>query len=152
MRKYVGALIVLAGITAGCSHHSQPRLASRPPSYAPPSATVIPAQPDVALWHLRAGLNVAALTCRGRGRVPVQGPYGQLLVRHRSLLAAAYNAEQRRQGAQFDRSETRLYNRWSNQRHPEQFCRDAASVARRAAAMDSPTLAANAGNLLGELR
>jgi hypothetical protein len=151
MRNYIGALIVLAGFTAGCSHHSQARLASRPASYAPPRAASFPAQPDASLWHLRAGLNVAALTCRGRGRVPVQSVYGQLLVRHRTLLAAAYSAEKRRQGAQFDRSETRLYNRWSNQHHPEQFCRAAASVARRAAAMDSPTLAANADNLLGEI-
>ena len=152
MRNYLGALIVLAGFTAGCSHNPQPRLASRPASYAPPRTAAFPQQPDAALWHLRAGLNVAALTCRGRGRVPVQSVYGQLLVRHRTLLAAAYSAEQHRQGTQFDRSETRLYNRWSNQRHPEQFCRDAASVARRAVAMDSATLTANAGNLLGDLR
>ncbi len=152
MRNYLGALIVLAGFTAGCSHQAQPRLASRPAPIAPPRVTVIPAQPDTAVWHLRAGLNVAALTCKGRGRVPVRGVYAQLLVRHRTLLAAAYSAEQHRQGGNFDRSETRLYNRFSNQRHPEQFCRDAASVARRAAAMDSPTLAANAGSLLGDLR
>ena len=152
MRKYLGALIVLAGFTAGCSHHLQPRMASRQAASAPPRVAISPAQPGAAVWNLRAGLNVAALTCKGRGRVPVRGAYGQVLVRHRTLLAAAYSAEQHRQGSQFDRSETRLYNRWSNQRHPEQFCRDAASVARRAAAMDSPTFAANAGNLLGELR
>jgi len=152
MRNFLGALILLAGFTAGCSHPSQPRLASRPATNAPPRLAAIPTEPGAAVWHLRAGLNVAALTCKGRGRVPVQGIYGQLLVRHRALLAAAYSAEQHRQGTQFDQAETRLYNRWSNQRHPEQFCRDAASVARRAVAMDSPTLAASAGNLLGDLR
>lgn len=152
MRNHIGALFVLARFTASCSHPSQPRLASRPATYAPPRLVAIPAEPGAAVWHLRAGLNVAALTCRGRGRVPVQSVYGQLLVRHRTLLAAAYSAEQHRQGAQFDRSETRLYNRWSNQRYPEQFCRDAANVARRVVAMDSLTLAANAGNLLGDLR
>lgn len=153
MRKKIAALIVLAGLAAGCSHQPQPRLASSSrPLPAAKVASGIPAQPAAAVWHLRAGLNVAALSCKGRGRVPVRGPYGQVLSRHRALLAAAYNAEQRRQGGNFDRSETRLYNRFSNQRYPEQFCRDAASVARRAAAMDSPTLALNAGNLLGELR
>jgi hypothetical protein len=152
MRKSIGALIVLAGFTAGCSHHPQPQMVSRPAPHALPVAAAIPAEPTTAVWHLRAGLNVAALTCRGRGRVPVQAVYSQLLVSHRTLLAAAYSAERQRQGTQFDRTETRLYNRFSFQRNPEKFCRDAASVARRAAAMDSPTLAANAGNLLGELR
>jgi len=152
MRKYAGALIVLAVLAAGCSHHPQARLASRPTIHALTPVAVMPAEPPTSVWHLRAGLNVAALTCRGRGRVPVKGAYGQVLVRHRALLEAAYSAEQHRQGGQFDRSETRLYNRFSNQPHPEQFCRTAASVARRAAAMDSPTLAANAGSLLGELR
>lgn len=153
MRNKIAALIVLAGLTAGCSHQPQPRLAS---SLRPlPAAKVgagIPAQPSAAVWHLRAGLNVAALSCKGRGRVPVRGPYGQVLYRHRALLAAAYSAEQHRQGGNFDRSETRLYNRFANQRNPEQFCRDAANVARRAAAMDSPSLALNAASLLGELR
>lgn len=153
MRKEIAALIVLAGLVLGCSHQPKPRLArSARPQPAAKVAAGIPAQPSAAVWHLRAGLNVAALSCKGRGRVPVRGPYGQVLSRHRALLAAAYSAEQRRQGGNFDRSETRLYNRFSYQRHPEQFCHDAASVARRAAAMDSPTLALNAGSLLSELR
>lgn len=151
------AVAALVAALAGCSHTSTPRMAStarpaeRPLARSAPTLA-IPQQPGAAVWHLRAGLNVAALSCKGSGRVPVRGAYGQVLTRHKALLAAAYTAEQRRQGGSFDRSETRLYNRWSNQKHPEQFCRDAASVARRAAAMDSPTLAANAGNLLGELR
>ena len=153
MRIGSAALIMLAVIAAGCSHHSQPKLATPTRAAAAPRpASAIPAQPVAAVWHLRAGLNVAALSCTGRGRVPVRAPYGQVLSRHRTLLAAAYSAEQRRQGSTFDRFQTRLYNRFSNQRHPAQFCREAASIARRAAAMDSPTLALNAGSLLGELR
>ena len=149
MQKYVAVLAALAVFTAGCSHRAQPRLAASKPLAVPLAAI---AEPGAAVWNLRAGLNVAALACKGRGRVSVRGHYGRLLTRHRTLLASAYSAEQHRQGARFDRSQTRLYNRFSNQPNPVQFCRDAASVARRAVAMDSPTLAVNARGLLGELR
>ena len=98
-----------------------------------------------------AGLNVAALLCKGRGRVSVAPGYARLLGRHRGLLAAAYAAEQRRQASGFDRHETRIYNRFANQRDPASFCRAAAGVAKRAAAMDSPTLARSARGLLGQL-
>ena len=153
MRSSVAALFILTVLAAGCSQHVQPRLvSSRPPAAAPSSASAIPGRPAAAVWNLRAGLNVAALSCKGRGRVPVRGPFGQVLSRQRALLAAAYSAEQHRQGGNFDRFQTRLYNRFSNQRQPAQFCRDAASVTRRATAMDSPTLALNAGSLLRELR
>ena len=136
MQKCVAAIAALAVFTAGCSHNTQPRLASNKPLAAPRAAV---AEPRAEIWHLRAGLNVAALACKGRGRIPVRGDYGRLLTRHRTLLAAAYSAEQRRQGTRFDRSETRLYNRFSNQHDLVQFCREAASVAHRAASMDSPT-------------
>ncbi|NCU12008.1 MAG: hypothetical protein GXC70_07610 [Sphingomonadaceae bacterium] len=104
-----------------------------------------------AVWHLRAGLNVAALTCKGRGRTPVAGHYARILTRHKGLLANAYANEQRRLGKGFDRQQTRLYNRFSNQKDPAKFCGRAASVARQAAAMDSPTLAVNARRLLADL-
>lgn len=104
-----------------------------------------------AVWHLRAGLNVAALNCRGRGRTPLAGHYSRVLARHKGLLATAHAAEQRRHGAGFDRHQTRLYNRFSNQKDPARFCLRAASVAKRAAAMDSPRLAANARSLVAEL-
>ncbi|MFM5917313.1 MAG: hypothetical protein ACKOOL_07255 [Novosphingobium sp.] len=150
----LAAAAALAVCLAGCSHnnHLNQTSAAARPAPRPQALGAIPARPAASVWHLRAGLNVAALTCKGRGRVSVRGPYGEVLSRHRALLAAAYSAEQQRQGNGFDHAETRLYNRFSNQRDPARFCRDAASVARRAAAMDSVTLAANAGNLLGELR
>lgn len=116
-----------------------------------PVQPVQPVQAGEAVWHLRAGLNVAALTCRGRGRAPVAADYGRVLGRHRALLAAAYAAERQRYGAGFDRHETRTYNRFSNQRSPERFCSHAASVANRAAGLGSPELSRQAGALLGDL-
>jgi hypothetical protein len=67
------------------------------------------------------------------------------------LLAKAYAAEQRRHGKALDRHQTQLYNRFANQRDPARFCASSASVAKRAAAMDSPALASNARGLLREI-
>lgn len=130
------------------------RTASAKPVPAPaPAPAPRPAAVEAseAVWHLRAGLNVAALSCRGKGRTPVAGHYSRLLTRHKALLAQAYAGEQRRYGKGLDRHQTQLYNRFSNQRSPERFCTAAASVAKRAVALDSPGLAANARSLLGEI-
>jgi hypothetical protein len=151
--------LALVVSVAGCSSPTQPppqqaryslppRHASLPPIPQAPSAL---ADPGEAVWHLRAGLNVAALSCKGRGRTPVSGLYSRFLGRHKALLSGAYAAEQRRYGKALDRHQTQLYNRFANQRSPAQFCAASASVAKRAAAMDSPALAANARRLLNEI-
>jgi hypothetical protein len=151
--------LALVVVVCGCSGPAQPppqqARYSLPPRHAslPPVPQAAPAlaDPGEAVWHLRAGLNVAALSCKGRGRTPVSGHYTRFLGRHKSLLSGAYAAEQRRHGKGLDRHQTQLYNRFANQRNPAQFCAASASVAKRAAAMDSPTLAANARHLLGEI-
>ena len=145
MFKLVTAVAAFA-VLAACSH-GQPQTAKSRPLAAPPAS----ADPNEAVWHLRAGLNVAALLCKGRGRVAVAPGYARLLDRHRGLLAAAYSAEQRRHGSGFDRHQTRLYNRFANPRDPARFCRSAAGVASRSAAMSSPDLSRRASALLGEL-
>jgi hypothetical protein len=121
------------------------------PAPAPAALPVaIPGSNHAALWRLRAGLNVAALTCRTR--TPVAPAYGRMLSRHRTLLADAYRAEQRRLGISgLDREQTRTYNRFSNQRSPAQFCRSAADIAKQAAAMPSANLAPVARSLAGRL-
>ena len=152
----IGLLAVLVGC-AGEQHRQVNGGYSLPPRTAPPPPPVQAARPAFqgdegeAVWHLRAGLNVAALSCRGRGRTPVAAQYALVLTRHKGLLAEAYGAEQRRYGKGLDRHQTQLYNRFSNQRNPEQFCSAAAMVAREANAMDSPGLARNARNLLGRI-
>jgi hypothetical protein len=108
-------------------------------------------EPGEAVWHLRAGLNVAALSCRGGGRDKVAGAYSRLLTRHRTLLAAAYASEQRRYGGGLDRHLTQIYNRFALPRSPAEFCSTAADVASRAVAMDSAALSEQARQLLGEL-
>ncbi len=110
------------------------------------------ARPPEALWHLRAGLNVAALSCRGRGRKPVSGAYNRLLSHHRALLDRAYRDELTRHGKDgYDSHATRIYNRFANQRSPGKFCAAAAEAAREASSMRSLELAAAAPNLLSRL-
>ncbi|HCF24076.1 MULTISPECIES: hypothetical protein [unclassified Novosphingobium] len=152
----IGLLAALAGC-AGEPHRQVNGGYSLPPratSAPPPTQAMRPApqvEPSEAVWHLRAGLNVAALSCRGSGRTPVAAHYARLLSHHKALLAQAYSNEQRRYGKGLDRHQTQLYNRFSNQRNPAKFCSTAASVAREAGAMDSPSLARNASGLLGRI-
>jgi hypothetical protein len=154
----------IALFLTGCAASKPATVAKAPPQ---PAAQVqaparTPAQPQrarshavtdpgEAVWHLRAGLNVAALSCRGRGKASVSGPYSQLLSRHRALLAAAYAGEQRRYGKGLDKHLTKIYNEFAYQPAQGQFCSDAAAVALEANRMDSPTLSSQARRLLGRL-
>ena len=166
-------LLIAAALLTGCAggRHSQRVVHRLPPPYAPPPyrPTAAPAKPvrpvptayapayagaasNEALLRLRAGLNVAALSCRGGGMPAVTPGYGRLLSRHRTLLASAYQAERQRLGsAGLDRQQARLYNRFAQQRSPQQFCRAAADVASRASSMDSANLRPAAPRLVSEL-
>lgn len=165
MRHYFRAAMtaaVLSTLTmtlSGCglfhkrvaSNRPAPVVAARPgiaPAFQPARG-----EPSEIVWNLRAGLNVAALSCRGRDRRPVAGDYARLLSHHRELLAIAYRQEQARQGvAAFDRQQTRLYNGFANQASPIYFCQAAESIAQRANALQSAALVTAAPRLLGELR
>jgi hypothetical protein len=72
------------------------------------------------LWHLRAGLNVAALACPGVQGATITASYNALLRQEKAALAAAeasYAAEYRQGGGdwrdRYDDSMTRLYNFFS---------------------------------------
>lgn len=84
-----------------------PRLADG--SYVTPNRSVSAAG---AVWHLRAGLNVAALSCRGPEEAALIAGYNALLQRQRSGFDAAYKTLTREHGnaASFDAAMTRLYN------------------------------------------
>lgn len=151
MRQITIAAALAVLLLSGCGQTPPPRRAAPPPTMPTQPRTTVTTAQDEALWHLRVGLNVAALTCGRGGRASVAPAYARMLSRHRALLATAYAAEERRYGSGFDRHQTQLYNRFSNQRSPERFCRSAAMVATRAAGMDSATLAGNARGLLAQL-
>jgi hypothetical protein len=138
-------LVAFTFLLSACASNDKPRGASHLPRPSGSGRTVTPAvsgRTSASVWKLRAGLNVAALSCRGRGKAHVAGEYRKLLSRHRALLALAYKAEERRLGRSgLDRQQTRIYNRFSNQRSPQRFCQAASDLAKRANRMDSSSLA-----------
>lgn len=116
MRHLCLAAAALTVAVSGCGGPSRvveaPRSLSRPAVVAvpvPPRSPAMTMSDGENLWHLRAGLNVAALVCRGRGRPAVAPGYARVLIRHRALLSSAYAAEQGRHGSGTDRHLTRLY-------------------------------------------
>ncbi|MEZ5680580.1 MAG: hypothetical protein R3E14_04710 [Erythrobacter sp.] len=104
------------------------------------------------MWRLRSGLNVAALSCRGRGVADVAGQYARLLNRHSTLLDQTYRQEVARHGVKgLDRQQTKVYNSFAMQRSPQKFCGVAAEVARQANAMSSVELSPASPGLVARL-
>lgn len=153
--------VALAMTLGACAQNSAPVAAVSKPLPAPVVAKPAP-QPkplvvrykaeDATVWRLRSGLNVAALTCKGKGRVDVTAAYREMLNRHRALLKTAYNSEVKKYGASaFDRQQTRVYNGFSQQQSPEDFCKAAAQVASEANELDSTKLYPAAPVLVAKL-
>ena len=104
-----------------------------------------------AVWHLRAGLNVAALSCGGEQGAAIRAGYNRWLTGAKRPLAAAqarYAAEYGAAAAgrdAYDDAMTRLYNFFSQTPVRPAFCAAAASAVDQVAASDAaalPTLAA----------
>lgn len=94
-----------------------------------------------AVWHLRAGLNVAALSCGGEEGAAIRAGYNGWLTRQAVALrrvAATYAAEYG--GSSFDDAMTRLYNFWSQTPVRPAFCAAAARVVADVAASDPATV------------
>lgn len=151
--------ILLAGCGSTASYHlPQTTAAPRP---APKVASQVPASPSVrpavrgpvngtlTLWHVRAGLNVAALSCRSTAGI--ERDYRKLLTRHKDVLKSSYAEAQRRTRGNFDTAQTKLYNRFASRFMDKRSCQAAAEVARETGAMDSATLVAVAPSLLSRI-
>ncbi|MBB4154688.1 hypothetical protein GGQ80_002604 [Sphingomonas jinjuensis] len=147
------ALVALIGALAGCGHKREAPPIAPPPAPAPavmplPPAGSAPGQslPDAeaatinsgigaeeALWHLRAGLNVAALAC---GDAAVVTQYNGWLVENRVALKQAYAAENAAHPGkgELDRHMTQLYNFFAQPPAQRRFCAAASGVAGRVSA------------------
>ncbi|MES2754844.1 MAG: hypothetical protein V4659_09285 [Pseudomonadota bacterium] len=99
-------------------------------STAPAAAQTAPLSAAATLWHLRAGLNVAALACRGDGEAAIVAGYNRLLADHRDELSAAYSAVTREFGnpAAYDEAMTRLYNLFAQPGAQTALCDNALTV------------------------
>lgn len=154
--------LLLAGVAvmSGCASHRLQSVATVTPppvaitATAPPAGSYpgmpIPARladgsyatPNRALsaaatvWHFRAGLNVAALACRGPGDALVAARYNAILTRQSSVLrdSEARLADEYRSGggtawrARYDHAMTVLYNFFSQGFAHDTFCASATQI------------------------
>jgi len=112
-----------------------------------------------AVWHLRSGLNVAALACPAEQGASITAGYNALLATHRAELKAAearYSAEYRSTGDagwqdRYDDAMTRLYNFFSQTPARAAFCAAAVEVTATTAAVPVGGLGAVATAELGRL-
>ena len=146
-----------------------PACASRAPSVAllpplRPVAVIAPTpinaalSPAAALWHLRAGLNVAALSCRGAGEAALVAHYNAMLAAHKTALAAAeaaYQAQYRTDGGdwrdRYDDDQTRLYNFFGQAHGRAALCAAADETFAGLAAIDDANLMTVASDHLAAL-
>jgi len=161
------AAAVLAALLASCAPAPERVVEVPPPPPQTPTAPVYDRMPvaainqsissEEAIWHLRAGMNVAALNCGTGGHKAVDAGYNQMIALHKDMLGNAYEAEAQRFGKDrtgiraMDRHQTGLYNFFANIRSLGQFCRIADAIATRANAMSSTELALAARHFLAEL-
>lgn len=115
--------------------------------------------PGETLWHVRAALNVASLSCTGPERSAIIANYNTILKHHREMLAQAYAAEQAayrtRYGANWQRMNdthlTRLYNFFAGPMAQNQFCRVAFAISGEVRDMAPTRLEAFAPGALARL-
>lgn len=164
--KRLATLLAVATLAlAGCAQKGKPPMpppvAERPPPLRPPGphgdgglrALNWNLSADEAAWHLRAALNVAALSCDRSGKLGIAASYNQLLARQRVPLAAAYRSE----GARFagagalDAHMTRLYNLFAQPPAQARFCIAASQIAAEAPFVPPNRFAAYASGALERL-
>lgn len=111
------------------------------------------------LWHLRSGLNVAALICRNMSMSnSIVSDYNRMLTKHMLLLRGAAQAEVdqfKDQGGQwqdhYDSHMTKVYNLYSLTQQRSQFCVEAKHLVHEAAGLESPQFAHMATRMLQQL-
>ena len=141
MRRFHFLAAAGALMLAACTTKAPPPPPARP---APPQA-LSPIHQNLApyetLWHVRAGLNVAALSCAGKVGPGIVKDYNAFLKAKQALLAEAYNqlsADYRAKGGNWQRAldadMTKLYNHFASPTAQAAFCDAAAAEVKRAIA------------------
>jgi len=151
------ALLVLLLLAACSSNAPAPPPtagAQRPPAEQPVGLSAIHQglSPDQTLWHLRSGLNVAALGCQTRSGPEIVKDYNRFLTLHRasllkahSVTLARYREEHGKAGQQLlDKHMTRLYNHFAWPPAQARFCPIAAQIVKDALAVPAGGLEAYA--------
>lgn len=115
--------------------------------------------PLETLWHVRAALNVAALSCTGPLYERLVGDYNAFIRNNSASLRNANNAIvrkfRREVGSGYksahDRHQTQMYNYWSFSPLRRPFCDRAVQVSQRAIVTKSADLNSFAAEALSEL-
>lgn len=160
-------VLMVAALLGGCAGRPVTVAVAPPvPVVAPPVAVVPPTATPInaglseaaAVWHLRSGLNVAALACRGPDDAVLVARYNALLARHAAELKAAeaaYAAEYQAAGGdwrdRYDDEMTRLYNFFGQARGRDAFCQAASTALGELEAAPDAPLPADAGARLATL-
>ena len=116
-----------------------------PPARPAPPQALSPIHQNLAphetLWHVRAGLNVAALSCPQKVGPAIITDYNAFLKAKQALLAEAYDqlsADYRAKGGNWQRAldadMTKLYNHFASPTAQAAFCDAAAIEVKRAIA------------------
>lgn len=145
MRRTKIALATTILLLAACSTRTPapPPTPSRP---APAPAELSPIHQNLdpldTVWHIRAGLNVAALSCSQRVGPGIVTDYNAFLKVKKDLLAQAYealSAQYRAKGGNWQRAldtdMTKLYNHFASPTAQAGFCDAAAAEVKRAIAV-----------------
>lgn len=124
-----------------------------PPAEVPLSAIHQGLGPLEQVWHIRAGLNVAALSCAPHVGPEIVSDYNRFLAAKQPLLARAFAAKEARfdHPRALDSNMTRLYNHFASPPAQPAFCAAAAQEMKRALAEDAARLEADPGPMLARL-
>ena len=164
---------LLAGLTLGAPGVASAQLYLNSPSFQ--GGPIEPNDPLVGLplpgatpaeyrahrlWNLRAGLNVAALSCQSWPFLRTVANYNALLAHHSGELATAYTALEgyfrrvngRTGPRQFDIYSTQTYQNFVTTNAQMGFCQTAARIAKEALATRKGELNQLAGARIRELR
>jgi cell division septation protein DedD len=164
--------LAFATLLAGCAHQSRPEALRTPTPVAvaeprpPAGAAKGLSLPSIdarghyatinsgiagkeAIWHFRAALNVAALSCTNQG---LTSRYNQLLRSRKAVFATAYAGETARlRGSALDQHQTRLYNFFAQPPAKIGFCRAADAEAAQAVSVSAAEFPAYAAKALDRL-
>ena len=183
MRTVRALILVTAAALSGCAKTPAPVVAAAPVPLPAPVYVPMPAGtyanmpvPDLLadgsydtpnralsaagnIWHLRSGLNFAALGCRGAQQEAIVAGYNAMLSAQKPILAGAERTllvEYRSTGGAsgrsgYDDAMTRLYNYWSFSAARQGLCATAARVAADAATVPQAEFAEFAAARLPEL-
>lgn len=134
-----------------------PNVEAAPPPAPLPSGPLTRSEAE-DLWHLRSGLNVAALLCDPKAFAMLAPNYNRLLRTHKLLLTSAvekelalFRAEGKKWQAAYDTHMTKVYNQYSLTRKRPEFCTAAADISAEAADAMAEALTQRATLLLMRL-